>query len=156
MLAAVARQPLDLGAPQHGSLALDLPTRAEVAEPAPSSGWPAGDEPEEVVASEDRDVATVDVRTVQPRCLDGVACRVWQVDLLTGTDPGAIMTDEDVIVVPSVRGMRAYDARTGAPRWSVVVRLPLIAERGPLDPQGPAGCWTSSPPCHRSPSSAAT
>jgi outer membrane protein assembly factor BamB len=149
---AVIAWPSLPNAHERGSLALDLPARAEIATPAPSGGDAGGSDPgadgedgggagggEDLrpVAepSGEHDLATSGDGTVPTRCLDGVACRVWQVDLPAGTEPGSIVTGEGVVVVPSVRELRTYDARTGALRWSVSVRSPgnrVVAPRAGL------------------------
>jgi hypothetical protein len=145
-LAVTAVASLDGRISERGTLALDLPARAEVAAPEPIGGTSP---PIDVAASASDVVASAptgaapaagpdgsDGGAAAPsRCLDGVACRVWRVELLSGTDPGAIVTGGGAIVVPSVRGMRAYDARTGAHRWSVAVRVPgnrVVAPRAAI------------------------
>jgi outer membrane protein assembly factor BamB len=124
-LASVTWRPLG---PERASLAFDLPARAGI--PAPATDLRPEAEP-----SGEHDVAATGNGTVPTRCLDGVACRVWQVDLLAGTEPGGIVTGEGVVVVPSVRELRTYDARTGELRWSVAVRSPgnrVVAPRAGL------------------------
>jgi outer membrane protein assembly factor BamB len=125
---AVWQQP-DLATSQRASLALDLPARAEVS--------PAAVEARDVPSAEveARDVPSAEVGSVGPHCVGGLACRVWQVDLPAGTEPGSIVTGDRTVVVPSIRELRAYDARTGASRWSVAVRAPgnrVVAPRAAL------------------------
>lgn len=138
-------QPPDPAGSERASLALVLPGRGEVAAPAPGGERPAVDRDGPEVDTSDTsdssdtpdapDAVAVGVRSTPPRCLDGVACRVWQVDLPAGTEPGSIVTGDGVVVVPSIRELRTYDARTGTPRWSVGVRAPgnrVVAPRAAI------------------------
>jgi outer membrane protein assembly factor BamB len=136
-LGVVVRQPLGPDGPARGSLALDLPARTEIAVPAANGASASGEEQQRAGTdpSPVRDVAPSGTRSAPARCLDGVACRVWQVDLLDGTEPDAIVAGAGVVVVPSVRELRTYDARTGELRWSVGVRAPgnrVVAPRAAI------------------------
>jgi hypothetical protein len=132
-------QPAQPTATERGSLALELPGRAEIAAPASPDGMPADGMIYEGAGAAEG-AATADALrsargTVPPRCLGGLACRVWQVELPAGTEPGSIVTGDDVVVVPSTRELRVYDARTGTARWSVGVRAPgnrVVAPRAAI------------------------
>jgi hypothetical protein len=132
-------QPAQPTATERGSLALELPGRAEIAAPASPDGMPADGMTDEGAGAAEG-AATADALrsargTVPPRCLGGLACRVWQVELPAGTEPGSIVTGDDVVVVPSTRELRVYDARTGTARWSVGVRAPgnrVVAPRAAI------------------------
>jgi outer membrane protein assembly factor BamB len=144
---AVAGRSLDLGhelgraldataATDRDSLALELPGPAEVADPATRGDAPATDGGGPGAASSTgRDTPAVGVRAVPSRCLDGGACRVWEVGLPAGTDAGAIVTAAGAVVVPSVREVRTYDLRTGELRWTAGVRAAgnrVVAPRAAL------------------------
>jgi hypothetical protein len=123
-LGVVVRQPLGPDGPARGSLALDLPPRTEIAVPAANGASASGEEQQRAgtYPSPVRGVAPSGTRSAPARCLDGVACRVGQVDLPPTTrGPGSCA---------GRWGVRAPGNRVVAPRAAIAGGLVLVVGTG--------------------------